>query len=383
MWFGFDPLGRCVKRWVGASGNPNTATGATFFYYDGWNLIQEGLGSTLVDRTYVHGGREDEIVASRVNGTWYHHLYDGQGNCIIQSGDNGRVQVQYDYDAFGFPYSYNSSGTKVNAQTRFLFTGREWINDLRLYDYRSRIYQPELGRFLQPDPKHFTAGDYNLYRYCHNDPVNKSDPSGLQTVRTLTSWGGGSWTNRADGLTKLDVFKLNQGKIMDAIKYFEKDMSRGTDKVTWSGRVNEIHDPGHKFGSATTVAATEWDVNPTAITNGTLKGFHNELDIKIYWNDNARAQDQLLASNMMASTGEFQHAREAFFMAANNWHRIDGSTLPSAQSVANDVACKLVGTKTPAGAAERQMKDALGPWVADSMEKSHFDHDRMGGDHIH
>jgi uncharacterized protein RhaS with RHS repeats len=41
------------------------------------------------------------------------------------------------------------------------------------------MYQPELGRFLQPDPKEFAAGDYNLYRYCHNDPVNKSDPDGL------------------------------------------------------------------------------------------------------------------------------------------------------------------------------------------------------------
>jgi hypothetical protein len=33
--------------------------------------------------------------------------------------------------------------------------------------------------FLQPDPKEFAAGDYNLYRYCHNDPVNHSDPMGL------------------------------------------------------------------------------------------------------------------------------------------------------------------------------------------------------------
>lgn len=42
------------------------------------------------------------------------------------------------------------------------------------------MYQPELGRFMQPDPKHFTAGDYNLYRYCHNDPVNNTDPFGLE-----------------------------------------------------------------------------------------------------------------------------------------------------------------------------------------------------------
>jgi uncharacterized protein RhaS with RHS repeats len=42
------------------------------------------------------------------------------------------------------------------------------------------MYQPELGRFLQPDPKEFAAGDYNLYRYCHNDPVNRTDPFGLE-----------------------------------------------------------------------------------------------------------------------------------------------------------------------------------------------------------
>jgi hypothetical protein len=32
---------------------------------------------------------------------------------------------------------------------------------------------------MQPDPKEFAAGDYNLYRYCHNDPVNHADPTGL------------------------------------------------------------------------------------------------------------------------------------------------------------------------------------------------------------
>jgi RHS repeat-associated protein len=65
---------------------------------------------------------------------------------------------------------------------RFLFTGREWLSDVKVYDFRNRMYQPELGRFLQPDPKEFAAGDYNLYRYCHNDPVNKSDPTGLETL---------------------------------------------------------------------------------------------------------------------------------------------------------------------------------------------------------
>jgi RHS repeat-associated protein len=181
MWFGYDPLGRCVKRWKGpeAAGTPGYNP-ATYFYYDGWNMVQEGLSAASTDRTYVYGGRVDEIVASQVSGVWYNHHYDAQGNAILLSSTTGGLVEQYDYDAFGWPYFYNAIGGKGgNPKTRFLFTGREWINDMRLYDYRHRMYQPELGRFLQPDPKQFEAGDYNIYRYCHNDPVNRSDPFGL------------------------------------------------------------------------------------------------------------------------------------------------------------------------------------------------------------
>jgi RHS repeat-associated protein len=96
---------------------------------------------------------------------------------------DGNLAEQYEYDAFGKPYVFSSTAQPLNSSTfgnRFLFTGREYLSELKLYDYRNRMYQPELGRFLQPDPKQFEAGDYNLYRYCHNDPVNKMDSFGLK-----------------------------------------------------------------------------------------------------------------------------------------------------------------------------------------------------------
>jgi hypothetical protein len=31
---------------------------------------------------------------------------------------------------------------------------------------------------MSEDPKLFDAGDYNLFRYCHNDPVDFTDPMG-------------------------------------------------------------------------------------------------------------------------------------------------------------------------------------------------------------
>ena len=195
MWFGYDPLGRCVKRWVGPLMNggypPPETNPATYFLYDGWNMIAEGPGGGGVTRVYAHGAGVDEIIASsnEFGAVLFHH-YNALGNCILLSDGAGNLSEQYDYEAFGKPYFYNTIGTNIPSlpwKNRYLGKGREWLSDLKLYDYRHRLYQPELGRFLQPDPKHFAAGDYNLYRYCHNDPVNKSDPMGLAPGDPFTS----------------------------------------------------------------------------------------------------------------------------------------------------------------------------------------------------
>jgi RHS repeat-associated protein len=170
------------ERLVGPSADTGTAT---YLYYDGWNLTQEGSSSTDAQRQYVHGARVDEIVAQIMppnNCIRYFH-YDASGNCALQTDSGGNPVEQYEYDAFGYPYFYDGNGNpRPNGSafgTRFLFTGREWLSDLKLYDYRNRMYQPELGRFLQPDPKEFGAGDYNLYRLLPQRSGEQERPDGI------------------------------------------------------------------------------------------------------------------------------------------------------------------------------------------------------------
>lgn len=43
---------------------------------------------------------------------------------------------------------------------------------------RSRYYSPELGRYVSEDPIGLLGG-HNLYLYCGNDPINRSDPRGF------------------------------------------------------------------------------------------------------------------------------------------------------------------------------------------------------------
>jgi RHS repeat-associated protein len=93
----------------------------------------------------------------------------------------GNVEESYSYDVYGAATIKNPIGTTISTSAignRFLFTGREWIPAVSLYDYRNRYYTTQLGRFLQTDPIRLNARDVNLYRYVFNNPPNRSDPFG-------------------------------------------------------------------------------------------------------------------------------------------------------------------------------------------------------------
>ena len=79
------------------------------------------------------------------------------------------------YDDFGLPNRVSNVGN------RYLFTGREYDVETGNYYYRARYYEPNIGRFLQPDPIGY-AGGLNLYTYCGNNPLNWVDPWGFMYI---------------------------------------------------------------------------------------------------------------------------------------------------------------------------------------------------------
>jgi len=97
---------------------------------------------------------------------------------------DGKLAERYSYSVTGEVTIYDASGTEIENSAlgnRWMYTGREWLPEIGLYDYRNRVYSAQLGRFLQTDPVKFYAGDLNLYRYLGNDFLNLSDPEGLAT----------------------------------------------------------------------------------------------------------------------------------------------------------------------------------------------------------
>jgi hypothetical protein len=174
----YDSRNRVVSR--------TSPTGTLNLTYSGWNLIEERNASGTLEQTYVHGAGVDELLVkiSSSGPAYYHH--DGLGSTVALTGENGELLESYRYDAFGAATILSPSTHDPRPSTafgnRFLFTGREWLGQAVIYDYRNRVYSSSLGRFLQTDPIRFSAGDVNIYRYVGNGPVNWVDPLGLYSA---------------------------------------------------------------------------------------------------------------------------------------------------------------------------------------------------------
>ena len=104
--------------------------------------------------------------------------------------NGGNVANHVRYDSFGQMVSQSNP----TIESRYGFIGRELDTETELYYYRSRYYNPGMGRFIGEDSVGFGGGDANLYRYVGNSPVNGVDTSGttsfpLQVLLQLSQRG--------------------------------------------------------------------------------------------------------------------------------------------------------------------------------------------------
>ena len=124
---------------------------------------------------------------------------DMLGSTVLITDQQGKGIGQYIYDPWGKQQQvYTSQALTSNAmllsQMRS-FTGHEQMDKLEVIHMNGRIYDANIGRFLQADPfvqfPNLTQS-HNRYSYVLNNPLTYNDPSGyflkkLMKITGLTS----------------------------------------------------------------------------------------------------------------------------------------------------------------------------------------------------
>ncbi len=187
MWMFWWMRRRARRREKGGAGEERpwlptvTLFAALFVSLTGWSgvFVSTARATPPQDITYYHG--------------------DHLGSSIVVSDEVG-ILSQHTYRSFGETVPDGGQ----NYTPEYGFTGQRFDEELEIYDYGARWYDPAFGRFLQPDalvPDPLDPQSFNPYTYVLNDPVNRIDPTGNLTITTYGGTIGGDGAFYGSGTT--------------------------------------------------------------------------------------------------------------------------------------------------------------------------------------
>lgn len=171
----YDAEGRIIEK---IEGDVHTR-----YVLDGLRRIEERKGADIRQNTSGRG--VDEILVVSENGKDIFCHYNDLSSLQLLTNKSGAALQRYDYSSFGMPVVYNAAN-QVQDPALWLrepcFCGRPYHKTLNLYDFRSRVYDPRTGLFLQRDPLGYIDSP-NAYLYCRHDPYNRVDVTGTVSDR--------------------------------------------------------------------------------------------------------------------------------------------------------------------------------------------------------
>ena len=209
-----------------SGGNPTKYyDGSTFTWTQGRRLATAKVGSTNISYTYdmagvrssktvgstkydfttlsglvtrqTGGGKTIDFVydennqplAMKYNNTLYYYVLNAQGDVVRIVNSSRSVVASYTYDPWGKIIS--SSGTLADINP-LRYRGYYYDTETGFYYLQSRYYDPEIGRFINADS--YASTDIvgllstNMFSYCENDPINRSDHSGHAGYGLMSGW---------------------------------------------------------------------------------------------------------------------------------------------------------------------------------------------------
>ena len=162
-----------------------TVNGTTTTYQlDGSKIVSENRNGNIIQYYY---DETNSVIGLRYNGNDYFFRGNLQGDIIAILNTSGQTVVSYEYDPWGNILSVTGSmASTLGVANPFRYRSYYYDTESGLYYVTSRYYDPEIGRWISPEPNVYDGGfddgagplSYDVYAYCANNPVNFSDPTG-------------------------------------------------------------------------------------------------------------------------------------------------------------------------------------------------------------
>jgi len=182
--------GQRVRFWYGPDGQryKREEGGKVTYYFGSVEVVV--LGGVTTFKRYVGGIALQAVVNGVVQSTKY-LFHDHLGSLVRITNADGSVAERLDYQAFGArrnPSDPHDAFALASVYTPRGYTGHEYVDDTDVIHMNGRIYDSELGRFLQADPLIQAPNNtqsWNAYTYVFNNPFAYTDPTGMFSFRQL------------------------------------------------------------------------------------------------------------------------------------------------------------------------------------------------------
>ena len=181
--YSYDENGIRTRKTIG-----NTVTD---YYYNGTLLMgtvkttTNSDGSTTTSKLRFSYDADGKVVAVNYNGNYYYYLRNAQNDIVKLIDKTGATVVEYRYDSWGKLLSTSGSlASTLGKNNPFRYRGYVYDEETEFYYVQSRYYNPEIGRWINADTTdvlslpYYHPGQYNLFSYCNNNPVNDRDDDG-------------------------------------------------------------------------------------------------------------------------------------------------------------------------------------------------------------
>jgi RHS repeat-associated protein len=174
----YDLLDRLISRTLTPVGQG--ATSVSYTVYDGSSsTIAYQFSPSGTDRALDDPAVDQVLADSNLSGSVSWYLTDPENTVRDVINSSGVSLDHIVYGSFGNIASETQLGVNLLAAFGGAGAGATLDRSTGLVLIGSRAYDPAVGRFLQPNPAGFSAGDPNLYLYAGNDPVDGDNPTQL------------------------------------------------------------------------------------------------------------------------------------------------------------------------------------------------------------